>query len=147
MSNGDLVPARPTPPATVTRSNWMELAKTGESNPLLLVPADCRPPMLRLWMCNAHVLPSALALAATLRVYLDERTLDPDDLPGIVDRLLLPEVRAKQRFASDVLADLALFVSEARTRRAAREATEARRAVPPDVVSPVALGDLFKLPE
>jgi hypothetical protein len=83
-------------------------------------------------MCNAHLFPSGLALFATIRVYLDAGTLDAQDLETVVDTLLTPEHRARHKFASDLLVDLAeqvvaVPVARRKTERAARVREEMQR--------------------
>lgn len=80
----------------------------------------------RLWMCNAHLLPSSLALCATIRVYLDEQPISTDDVNAICARLLKPYMRARQRFASDLMAELSRLIDEVVKRNESREAAADR---------------------
>ncbi len=117
-------------PAPLAKSDWKELAKTAEVNPLLLIPAECRLAVTRLWMCNSHVLPSSLALCSTVRVYLDEHSLSPSDLERIVSRMLEPWRRAEQRGSWDVMADFSALIAEVVDRNKNRaEARERREEV------------------
>lgn len=118
------------PPASLARkrSDWKELAAQSAHNPLLLLPAEFREDATRLWFCNAHLFPQSLAICATLRVYLDEHGLTPDDVGRVVDAMLQPGRRAKHRFAGDVLADLAalvdVFLRERRQAESRREESD-----------------------
>jgi hypothetical protein len=125
-------------------ANWTELAATATANPLKLLPTELRPAVARLWMCYAHLLPSALPLCATIRVDLDSTPLDAADLEKIVGRLLQPEKRANHRFASDLLTDLSALVADTIRTKRARAETEARRTT--GEVAGVKLADLFSKP-
>lgn len=115
------------PASSPAKSNWSEIAKAADVNPLTIVPADCRAAVAKLWACNSHLLPSALALSSRVRVYLDERTLTAADVEDIANRLVQPERAARHKFAGDLLADLAALVSEKIKSNKAREECEARR--------------------
>ena len=143
----DMVRAGERTPARAGNSNWLALAQTGSTNPMLLIPADLRPAVSRLWMCNAHLLPSALALCSTIRVYVDELPLTANDFERIVSRLLTPERRATHRFASDLLTDIATLTAEAvKAKQNAEQLAELRDSVAA-VAGGVRLSDLFQKPE
>jgi hypothetical protein len=120
-----------------------------QANPLaLMIPAEWRPAVGRLWMCNAHLFGgSALALCATLRVYLDEHAITTEDVEGIVRILLLPRKRAQQRFASDVIAELSRLVAEAIEARKSRDQNQRLRAESAAFVSTRVLGRDFGSPD
>lgn len=120
------------------------------TNPLLVLPADARAAVARLWACNGHLFPSAAPLACTVRDYLDTQEIDPDDIGDICARLLQPDVRARQRGSWDVIADLSRLVGETAARnKARREADERRRQSDEfEAARPaVPLGDLFRMPD
>lgn len=96
------------------------LAQRADTNPLTLLPPEVRPAVARLWLCNHHLLQTALALCSTLRVYLDEQPITTDDVNRICATLLKPAIRAKHKFASDLLSDLSLYVAEAAQRNESR---------------------------
>ncbi len=137
---------RSQPDRTGARSNWVALAKDAEHNPLLIVPeGEARRAVTRLWMCNAHLIPSALSLCARIRVYLDERTLSPEDVARIADRLVQPELAQRHRFAGDLLADLARLAAEQAAWNEARAANDAMRREAEEA-RVLRAGNLFKLP-
>ena len=107
---------------------WVEIAKHKPTtdNPLLLIPSDWRNPVAVLWMCNAHLLPSSLALCSTLRVY-SEHGITSEQIATIVRRLLDPERRQRHKFASDLIADLSGLVAESIKSSKVREEANARR--------------------
>jgi hypothetical protein len=125
MSN-ELVTATSEPLAQ--KSNWQELAKSANTNPLLLVPKDCRAEITRLWMCNSHLLPSALALCSRVRSYLDECEVDAEDIRAIAVKLAQPEFAERHRFAGDLLADLAACVNRAAERNRSVRENQKRRS-------------------
>lgn len=132
------------------KSDWPALAAQIATNPLLVLPADARAAVARLWACNGHLFPSAAPLACTVRDYLDTQEVTAGDIGDICARLLLPDVRARQRGSWDVIADLSRFVAEAAARnKSRREADERRRAADEfEAARPaVPLGDLFKMPD
>ena len=97
-------------------------------NPLLLLPPGAaRAALSKLWMANSHLFPGALALATTLRLYLDDHGLTIPDMVDVCHRLLAPERRATHRFASDLIADLSGLVAEVLKRRAAQERQDERK--------------------
>lgn len=101
--------------------------------------------MLKLFLCNSHVLQSALALCSTLRVYLDEYPLTPDDVNAICAKLLRPEVRARHKFAADLIADLSrLVANRLRKREAQREVAVRAAETKAFAVKKVIAADLFK---
>jgi len=131
-------------------SNWQDLAARADFNPLRdLIPAECRPAVTRLWLVNSHLIPSALALCATVRVYLDEQEISSRDIAGIVARLLQPEARMKHKFASDLIADLSRMVCEVAKSNEARDQCERLRdeATDFETRAKVIPGDLFQTPE
>ncbi len=137
--------ARATAPAKAAGSDWQSLAARQDANPMQAVPHDCRPAVARLWMCNAHLFPSALALCATVRLYLDEQPITTDDVNSIVGRLLQPEARSRQKFASDVLADMSRMVAEACKRNVAREEAAKRKEDGEQFAAAKIASGLFKI--
>lgn len=114
----------------------------------MVAPAEVRAAVARLWTCNAHLFPSAIAVACTVRDFLDTQEITHDDVNGIVERLLLPDVRQRHRGAWDVIADLSRFVAEAAARnKSRREAEERRRQGEAfEGAKPVDLAGLFAMP-
>ncbi len=134
------------PDRSPVRSNWSELAKS-EANPLLMLPAECRVPVMRLWMCNAHLMSSALALCATFRLYVDEHGLAASDVESVCDRLLDPTRRAGHLGSWVLMAELSALVADTLKTNKAREECEARRLEGYAAVKAANCGDLFKLSE
>jgi hypothetical protein len=134
------------------RPDWRALASNGgvnvTVNPLVMLPKDWRQPVSVVWMCNSHLLPSALPLCSSLRVY-SERGITTDDVERICAQLLDPERRARHKFASDLIADLCGLVAVVIQRRAQREAAAERRAESDEFAQTRKTlgGSLFQLPE
>jgi hypothetical protein len=108
-----------------------QLVEVGDAraveNPIgSLLPREVRGPVNRLWACYSHLLPSSLSLASTIRVYLDDHGLHPDDVPHLCSRLLSPEYQSRHKFASDLLTSLAGLVTDIVRRRRAAEETAQR---------------------
>ncbi len=128
LGSGRLVrpePARPVSPST--GDGFAAHAQPNPPNPLRLIPADWREAVAVLWTCNAHLLPSALALCSRLRVYQESAGLTTDEVRAICRVLVEPERAARHRFAADLLADLAGMVGECKARRKGREQTARMR--------------------
>lgn len=124
-----------------------DLARMGDEkamvNPALMIPAECRVAVGKLHLCNQHLFgSSALALCATVRVYLDEQPITIEDINRICGRLLQPDIRARCRGSWDVIAELSRLVDEAAKRNRAADATEARRKDAADYRCRVDLGTI-----
>ncbi|WP_157469156.1 hypothetical protein [Gemmata sp. SH-PL17] len=133
----------PRAPAKVG-SDWQSLAGRQDFNPLTAVPQECRQAVAKLWMCNEHLFASSLAICATIRVYLEEQKVTPEDIERIVSRLLKPDLRAGHKFASDVIADLSRMVGEAAKHNESLARLEAMKQPVVNIAETLKLGDLFR---
>lgn len=95
--------------------------------PSAILPETCRAPVYKLWLANSHLFPKATALAASIRLWIEDHGFHPDDVEPVCRILLTPEKRAGHRFAADLLADLAQLVADAIRRRKALEEQRRRR--------------------
>ena len=95
---------------------------------LRTLPKEYRAEVSRVWMFNAHLLPSPLVLCVRTKYWISECGLTAADLGEIVAKLMAPERSAKHRFAADLVTDLSTEVGIVTQRRKSqREAEERRR--------------------
>jgi hypothetical protein len=127
---------RPVEAAPAIPGGWAAIARhnAGKDNPMMLIPADWVDPVAVLWLANFHLLPSALALTASLRI-LAEHGLTTADAHALCRKLLEPGQRATHKFASDLIADMNATGAELIRRRKAAAETAARREPPPPNVA------------
>lgn len=107
------------------------LLEVGDSkamtNPIgSLLPREVRLTVNKLWVCYSHLIPSALALASNLRVWMDEHGLQLDEVEKICKRMMSPEMQSRNKFASDLISGLAYFAAEVVKQRRSQEAREER---------------------
>jgi hypothetical protein len=111
------------------------VATQDQRNALRMIPPDWRKPVAFFWMCNAHLLPTALPVCARLKVWIADG-LSLEDGKNIFRALVSPERAAEHRFAADLLAELANRVAEVMRQRRVRDEMQKRReAARPNEVS------------
>lgn len=113
-------------PPGATDGGFRAYANPNPPNPLMMLPPDWREPVAVLWTTNAHMLPSALAVCARLRLYAGQG-LTTDDVETICRVLCEPARAATHQFAAQLLADLAGMADQALKRRKAAEQTARMR--------------------
>ncbi len=90
-----------------------ENAKALAERPLLAVPAELRPAVYRLWKLHEFLFPTAGSITTAVAMDLDSG-LARADAEAILQAMAQPESRAKYRFASDFMTDLAFRAKEAK---------------------------------
>lgn len=119
--------AKPEPAKAVAAfDEFKAQAQPNAPNPLMMIPADWRSSVAVLWTTNAHLLPSALALCARLKLYSGDG-LTGEQVRAICKKLTAPEKAANHRFAADLLADLSGEVAAVLRSARIKEQTEAMR--------------------
>ena len=129
-------------------SDWAAIAQQASVNPLMVVPADVRRAVSRLWLCNQHLFPSALAISCTVRDYLEAEDVTADDVNAICEKLMRPAVRALHKFPADLIADLSRYVAEFAARNKSRREADGRQQEADrfKAATKIDAGDLFKFP-
>lgn len=120
------------------------LAFVQAENPLKLLPPEVRPAVVKLWVCNHHLFPTALALAASVSVALAETSVTFDNVTAICAALLHPARRSKIKFAADLIAEFSRLVDECAKRNTAAKANAEYAKAP---LVKLKLGELFKTPD
>lgn len=87
----------------ITPENFLAVVE----KPLLCLPPEVRPAVLGLWAVNRKLFPSALELATTFAVWLNEHGLTTADVIEICRAMTAPARMATFRFPADLTAALA----------------------------------------
>lgn len=96
---------------SVVQKNFARLFE----DPLLAIPEECRPATFRVWSMFRHLkdMDTPWPIAAPLGIWMEQGKIEPDQAVVVLDRLLEPEMVAKIRYTSDLIAELANNVLEA----------------------------------